>query len=148
MTINFLYFVEIFGSLKTGRIGVYSHFNSKGHIMAVGCIGVYSHFNSKCHIMAVGDAHVFPDFLIPVLTQFFFPKPPTTFLTCFCRGEMRKYAGKKVRLNWGSFVEEDLSTTKGFGMCQPAWTANVDASRYFLQLLNFLQISKFWIRPN
>ena len=27
--------------------------------------------------------HVFPDFLTPVLTQLFFPKPPTTFLTCF-----------------------------------------------------------------
>ena len=49
--------------------------------------------------MAVGDAHVFPGFLTPVLTQFLFPKPPTTFLTCFCRGERRKYAGKKSRLN-------------------------------------------------
>ena len=37
--------------------------------------------------MAVGDAHVFPGFLTPVLTQLFFPNPPTTFLTCFCRGE-------------------------------------------------------------
>ena len=54
------------------------------------------------HIMAVGDAHVFPGFLTPVLTQLFFPKPPTTFPTCFCRGERRKYAGKKVRLNRGS----------------------------------------------
>ena len=52
--------------------------------------------------MAVGDAHVFPGFLTPVLTQLFFPKPPTTFLTCFCRGERRKYAGKKSRLNRGS----------------------------------------------
>ena len=49
--------------------------------------------------MAVGDAYVFPGFLTPVLTQLFFPKPPTTFLTCFCRGERRKYAGKKSRLN-------------------------------------------------
>ena len=49
--------------------------------------------------MAVGDAHVFPGFLTPVLTQLFFPKPPTTFLTCFWRGERRKYAGKKDRLN-------------------------------------------------
>ena len=32
----------------------------------------------------------------------FFPKPPTTFPTCFCRGERRKYAGKKSRLNRGS----------------------------------------------
>ena len=52
--------------------------------------------------MAVGDAHVFPGFLTPVLTQLSFPKPPTTFLTCFCRGERRKYAGKKSRLNRGS----------------------------------------------
>ena len=52
--------------------------------------------------MVVGDTHVFPGFLTPVLTQISFPKPPTTFLTCFCRGERQKYAGKKVRLNWGS----------------------------------------------
>ena len=32
--------------------------------------------------MAVGDAHVFPGFLTLVLTQLFFPKPLTTFLTC------------------------------------------------------------------
>ena len=31
--------------------------------------------------MAVGDAYVFPGFLTPVLTQLFFPKPLTTFLT-------------------------------------------------------------------
>ena len=37
--------------------------------------------------MADGDAyeHVFPGSLTPVLTQRLFPKPPTTFLTCFCR---------------------------------------------------------------
>ena len=52
--------------------------------------------------MAVGDAYVFPGFLTPVLTLIFFPKPPTTFPTCFCRGERRKYAGKKSRLNGGS----------------------------------------------
>ena len=52
--------------------------------------------------MAVGDAYVFPGFLTPVLTQLFFPKPPTTFLTCFCRGERREHAGKKSRLNRGS----------------------------------------------
>ena len=52
--------------------------------------------------MAVGDAYVFPGFLTPVLTQLFLPKPLTTFLTCFCRGERRKYAGKKNCLNRGS----------------------------------------------
>ena len=51
--------------------------------------------------MAVGDAYVFPGFLTPVITQLFFPKPPTTFLTYFCRGERRKYAGKKSHLNGG-----------------------------------------------
>ena len=52
--------------------------------------------------MVVDDAYVFPGFLTPVLTQLFFPKPPTTFLTCFCRGERRKYARKKSHLNQGS----------------------------------------------
>ena len=52
--------------------------------------------------MAVGDAYVFPGFLTPVLTQLFFPKPLTTFLACFCRGERRKYTRKKSRLNRGS----------------------------------------------
>ena len=46
--------------------------------------------------MAVGDAYVFPGFLTPVLTELFFPKPPT-FLTCFCRGERRKYAPLSYR---------------------------------------------------
>ena len=46
--------------------------------------------------------NVFLGFLTPVLTQLFFPKPLTTFLTCFCRGERQKYARKKIHLNWGS----------------------------------------------
>ena len=45
--------------------------------------------------MAVGEAHVFPGFLTPVLTQFF-PKPQTTFLTCFSRGKIRR---KEISLN-------------------------------------------------
>ena len=52
--------------------------------------------------MAVGDAYVFPGFLTPVLTQLFLQKPQTTFLTCFCKGERRKYGGKKSRLDLGS----------------------------------------------
>ena len=51
--------------------------------------------------MAVGDAYVFPGFLKPVVMTFS-PKPPTTFLTCSCRGERRKYARNTVRLNQGS----------------------------------------------
>ena len=71
--------------------------------------------------MAVGDAHVFPGILTPVLTQLFFPKPPTTFLAYFCRGERRKYAGKKSRLNRGSNSqppghESDALTTE-----PPGW---------------------------
>ena len=46
--------------------------------------------------------YTFPGFLTLVLTQLFFPKPPTTFLTCFCRGERQKYSGKKSHLNRGS----------------------------------------------
>ena len=74
--------------------------------------------------MAVGDAHVFPGFLTPVLTQLFFPKPPTTFLTSFCQGERRKYARKKVRFNGGSDSqppghESDTPTTEPpeWGVC-------------------------------
>ena len=52
--------------------------------------------------MAVSEAPVFPGFLTPVLTQLFFPKPPTTFFPCFCRSDRRKTAGKKVCLNLGS----------------------------------------------
>ena len=73
--------------------------------------------------MAVGDTYVFPGFLTPVLTQLFFPKPPTTFLTCFCRGERRKYAGKKSGFNRGSNSqppghESDTHTTEppGWGL--------------------------------
>ena len=74
--------------------------------------------------MAVGDAHVFPGFLTPVPTQLLFPKPPTTFLTCFCRGERRKYAGKKSRLNRGSNSqppghESDTLTTEPPGWGSP-----------------------------
>ena len=71
--------------------------------------------------MAVGDAYVFPGFLTPVLTQLFFPKPPTTFLTCFCRAERRKYAAKKSHLNRESNSqppgqESDTLTTEPPGL--------------------------------
>ena len=76
--------------------------------------------------MAIGDAYVFPGFLTPVLTQLFFPKSPTTFLTCFCRGKRRKYAGKKSRLNRGSnsqppgrYPTRSLLSHPGGG--QPIW---------------------------
>ena len=73
--------------------------------------------------MAVCDAYVFPGFLTPVLTQLFFPKPPTTFFTYFCRGERRKYPGKKSRLNRGLNSqppdhESDMLTTEPPGRGQ------------------------------
>ena len=70
--------------------------------------------------MEVADAHVFPGFLTPVLTQLFFPKLLTTFLTCFSRGERQKYAGKKVRLiqesnSQPSGHESNMLTTEPLG---------------------------------
>ena len=67
--------------------------------------------------MAVSVAHMFPDCLTLVPTQLFFPDTPTTFLTCFCRGEKQKYAVKKSRLNRGSNLqppdhESDTLTTE------------------------------------
>ena len=64
---------------------------------------------------------MFPCFLTPVLTQLFFQKQPATFLTCFCRGERRKYTWKKSHLNWESNSqppghESDTLTTE-----PPGW---------------------------
>ena len=86
--------------------------------------------------MAVGDAYVFPDLLTPELTQLFFPKSPTTFLTCFCRGERRKYAGKRSRLNRGSNSqppghESDTLTNKPTG--GPPKMKNMHALRCLVQ---------------
>ena len=95
--------------------------------------------------MAVGEAYVFPGFLTPVQTQLFLAKPLTTFLTCFCRGERRKYAGKKSYLNRGSNSqppghELDMLTTeppgwgdfylKGIGRCHFVERVKASASRY------------------
>ena len=87
--------------------------------------------------MAVGDAHVLPGFLTPVLTQLFFPKPPTTFLTCFCRGERRKYAGKKSRLNCGSNSqppghESDTELTTEPSMRDPVGKGEIACYEQFL----------------
>ena len=76
--------------------------------------------------MAVSDAYVCPGFLTPVLTQLFFPKSPTTFLACLCRGERRKYAGKKSCLDRGSNSqppghESDTLTTEPLGRGDMHW---------------------------
>ena len=72
--------------------------------------------------MAVGDAYVFPGFLTPVLTQLFFPKPPTTFLTCICRGKKRKYAGYALHspqfYDWCLSVPRLVSVSSTIGVCQ------------------------------
>ena len=48
--------------------------------------------------MAVSDTHV--SWLSHTSTNItFFPKPPTSFLTYFSRGERQKYAGQKICLN-------------------------------------------------
>ena len=65
-------------------------------------LGFNATFTAKVISWRSVTHYVFSGFLTPVLTQVFFPKPPTTFLTCFCRGERRKYGGKKSRLNQGS----------------------------------------------
>ena len=67
--------------------------------------------------MVVDDTHMFPGFRTPALTQLLFPKPLTTFPICFCRGERRKYAGKKVCFNRVSNsrpqgLESDTLTTE------------------------------------
>ena len=72
--------------------------------------------------MAVDDAHVFPGFLPPVLTQLSFQSHRLLFLTCF-RGERRKYAGKTVCLNrvsnsQPSGHESDTLTTEPLGRGQ------------------------------
>ena len=96
--------------------------------------------------MAVGDAHVFPGLPRPVLTQLFFPKPPTTFLTCFNRGERRKYAGKKVLLNRGSNSqppghESDTLTTE-----PPGWGLDLGENGRSTSR-QYKAGKKFWLIP-
>ena len=103
--------------------------------------------------MAVGDAFVFPGFLTPVLTQLFLPKPPTTFLTCFCRGERRKYAGKKCRLNRGSNSqpqghESDTLTTEPPGRGNKKSRVLSDQLNHMVQLIRFCITLKFWYFDN
>ena len=76
--------------------------------------------------MAVGDAHVVPGFLTPVIIQISFQSHLLLlFFTCFRRGERRKYAGQKFRLNRGSNSqplghESDTLTT------EPPWQDTFD----------------------
>ena len=100
--------------------------------------------------MAASDAYVFPGFPTPVLTLLFFPKSPTTFLTCFCRGERRKYARKKSRLNQGSNsqppgYESDTLTTEPPGR---ASTERIDVcGRVSIHPQKVLMCGKDLMRP-
>ena len=83
--------------------------------------------------------HMFPCFLTTVLTQLFFPKPLTTFLTCFCRGERRKYAGKKVCLNRKSNSQAPGHESYALTTKPPRWGAyNLDRSN----ILSFDKVLK------
>ena len=86
--------------------------------------------------MAVGDAYVFPGFLTPVLTQLFFPKPPTTFshASSEVRGENMP---ERNHLNWGSNSqppshESDTLTT------EPPWWGTTESSAWFFNVLGVL----------
>ena len=95
--------VQYHGYSSAGFLLVY---NIQGHIQAVSVakqdivynswlavLGFYATLTAS--VMAWRSVtHTFPGFLTPLLTQIFFPKPPTTFLTCFCKGKRQKYARK------------------------------------------------------
>ena len=85
--------------------------------------------------MAVGDAYVFPGFLTPVLTQLFFPKPPTTFLTCFCRGERRKICRKEKSPQPGI----ELSTTRLWVQHAQHWATRVGLQHRLVSINVFLK---------
>ena len=64
-------------------------------------------FNATLTAMVISwrsVTHMFPGFLTPVLTQLFFPKPPTTFLTCFCRREKRNTPQRKFASSGEMFI--------------------------------------------
>ena len=72
--------------------------------------------------MAVDDAHVFPGFLTPVLTQLFFPKTPNTSLACFCGDERRQYTELKFASQPQGHESDTLTTYPpgrgNGGMCE------------------------------
>ena len=76
--------------------------------------------------MAVGDAHddrwrtCVYGLSHSSTNTILFPKPPTTFLTCFSRSKRRKYAGKKFRLSRVSKLpghKSNMLTTEPPGRC-------------------------------
>ena len=104
--------------------------------------------------MAVGDAYVFPGCLTPVLTQLFFPKPPTS-LTCFCRGERIKYVGKRSRLNQGlnsqpQGHESDTLSTEPLraGLSYKEQNKHASAGLHFIDIQCKFKVLPFTRRQN
>ena len=92
--------------------------------------------------MAVGDAHMFPGFLLPALTQLFFPKPPTTFLTCFCRGERgntleRNVASTGYRTHYHQVMSQTRSPLSHLGWIFDRVGNIVEREIYFERLTLF-----------
>ena len=78
---------------------------------------------------------VFPGFLTPVLTQLFFPKPQTTFLTCFCRGTW------EAKICWKESLPQpgnELTTTRSW-----SWHAHHWATQAGHTSLNAFPSNKF-----
>ena len=95
------------------------HFNAlKIHVGWLVVMGFNATLTAKV-ISWQSVTHAFPGFLTPVLTQLFFPKPPITFLTCFCRVARRIYAGKKSRLNRGSNSHHQVTSPTCSPMSHP-----------------------------
>ena len=83
--------------------------------------------------MAVGDTHVFPGFLTPVLTQLFFPKPPTTFshVSAEVRGENtpeRKVASTGDQTHNPQVMSPTRSPLSHPGGAQAIWMLNAGMS--------------------
>ena len=75
--LSLIHFSHIFSFIELTFINLkrlYSQFDGRLVVL-----GVYRHFNSKGHTMAVSDAYVFPGFLTPVLTHFFLSKATDYF---------------------------------------------------------------------
>ena len=89
--------------LKVDKTAYYGHFHRPNNILIswLVVLGFNASLTAKViswrsvtHICFLAFSHQYK--------QLSFPKPPTIFLACFCRGERRKYIEKKVRLNRGS----------------------------------------------
>ena len=100
------------------------------HQYLICCIGVNTTLTAK----VICGAYVFPGFITQVLTQLFFPKPLTTFLTYFSRGERRKYTGKKSCLHQGSNSQHQVMSPTRSPLSHPGGAAPVLTQLIFPKL--------------